>query len=109
MKMIPPDEFGNEVAQYDPITLIHMCANACRELDKAGQTLREGTLNGQNVIVTQHTFTELAMWSIRNHPSAGSKEPLPADVTRLANNVYSIQDPFLNTSAGGIMTLMRVA
>ena len=26
MKMIPPDEFGNEVAQYDSITLVHMCA-----------------------------------------------------------------------------------
>ena len=109
MKMIPPDEFGNEVAQYDPITVVHMCANACREMDKAHQTLREGTLNGQKVVVTQHTFAELVMWAIRNHPSAGSKTPSPADVTRLANNIYSIQDPFLNTKAGGIMTLMRVA
>ncbi len=109
MSMIPPDEFGREVAQYDPIALVQMCGNACRELDKAGQTRRQETLNGQNVIVTQHTFAELAMWAIRNHPEASDKKPLPADVTRLANNIYSIQDPFLGTEAGGIMTLIRLA
>jgi hypothetical protein len=109
MGMIPPDEFGREVAQYDPIALVLMCSNACRELDKAGQTLRQGTLNGQNVIVTQHTFAELAMWAIRNHNKASGEKPLPTDVTRLANNIYSIQDPFLGTEAGGIMTLVRIA
>ena len=109
MSMIPSDEFGTEVAQYDPTTLVLMCGNACRELDKSGQTLRQGTLNDQNVIVTQHAFAELAMWAIRNHPKAGGRKPLPTDVIRLANNMYSIQDPFLGTEAGGIMTLVRIA
>ncbi|MFC1990512.1 hypothetical protein ACFLVW_08230, partial [Chloroflexota bacterium] len=75
-----------EVAQYDPTTIVQMCGNACRELDKSGQTLRQGTINGQNVIVTQHTFAELAMWAIRNHPKASGRKPVPAGVTRLANN-----------------------
>jgi hypothetical protein len=109
MSMIPPDEFGMEVVQYDPTTLVQMCGNACRELDKSGQMMRQGTLNGQNAIVTQHTFAELAMWAIRNHPKAGGRKPSPADVIRLANNIYSIQDPFLGTKAGGIMTLVRIA
>jgi len=109
MSMIPPSEFAMEVAQYDPTTIVQMCGNACRELDKSGQMLRQGTLNGQNVIVTQHTFAELAMCAIRNHTKAGSRKPSPADVIRLANNVYSIQDPFLGTKAGGIMTLVRIA
>jgi len=109
MSMIPTDNFGREVAQYNPTTLVQMCANACRELDRSGQAIREGTLNGQNAIVTQHTFAELAMWAIRNHSKAGDRKPLPADVIRLANNIYSIQDPFLGTRAGGIMTLVRIA
>ena len=109
MSMIPPDEFGREVAQYNPTTLVQMCANACRELDRSGQAIRQGTLNGQMAIVTQHTFAELAMWAIRNHSKAGDRKPSPADVIRLANNIYSIQDPFLGTKAGGIMTLVRIA
>ena len=109
MSMIRPDEFGRKVAQYSPITLIQMCANACRELDRLGKTMQQGTVNGQNAIVTQHAFAELAMWAIRNHPKAGDRKPSHAAVIRLANNVYSIQDPFLGTKAGGIMTLVRIA
>ena len=68
MKMIPPDESGNEVAQFNLITLVHMCANAHRELDKASQTLRQGTQSGQNVKVTQHIFVDFAVWAIRMIP-----------------------------------------
>jgi len=109
MSMIPPDEFGKEVEQFDPTTLVQMCAAACRKLDEAHQAMRQVTLNGQNAIVTQHTFAELCMWAIRNHDSAGTRKPLPQDVVRMANNIYSIQDPFLGTNAGGIMTLVRTA
>ena len=105
--MIPPDEFRREVAQYDPTTLLQMCSHASRKLEQSGQIMRQGTLNGQNAIVTHHALAELAMWAIRNHPQAGGKQPSPRDVIRLANNIYSIQDPFLGTKAGGIMTLVR--
>ena len=107
MSMIPPDEFGRDVAQYCPTALVQMCGNACRELERSDQTGRQGTLNGRNLIVTQHAFAELAMWAMRNHPHAGGKQPSRGDVIRLANNVYSIQDPFLGTEAGGIMNLVR--
>lgn len=107
MSMIPLDEFGRDVAQYDPTILVQMCGNACRKLDWSSQTMRQGTLNGQNVIITQHALAELTMWAIRNHPQAGGKQPSPEDMIRLANNIYSIQDPFLGTKAGGIMNLIR--
>lgn len=107
MSMIPSDEFAREVAQYDPTTLVRMCAHASRKLEESGQIMQQGTLNGQNVIVTHHALAELTMWAIRNYPEAGDRQPSTDDIIRLANNIYSIQDPFLGTKAGGIMTLVR--
>ena len=109
MSMIPLDEFGREVAQYDPITLVQMCGHASGELEQSGQIMRQVTLNGQNVIVTHYAFAELAMWAIRNHLQAGHRQPSPDDVIRLANNIYSIQDPFLGTKGGIIRTLYAQA
>lgn len=105
--MIPPDEFGKEVAQYDPTTLVQRCGDASRNLEQSGQIMQQGTLNGQEVIVTYHALAELTMWAIRNHLESGDRQPSPDDIIRLANSIYSIQDPFLGTKAGGIMTLVR--
>jgi hypothetical protein len=107
MGMIPPDEFGREVGQYDPTTLVQMCGYASRKLEQSGQVMRQATLNGQNVIVTHHALAELAMWAIRRHSECGDRQPSPDDFVRLANKIYSIEDPFLGTRAGGIMTLVR--
>jgi hypothetical protein len=105
--MITPDEFRRQVAQYDPMTLLQMCAHGSKQLETSSQTIKQVRIYGQNVIVTHHGFATVAMWALRNYPEGGHQIPSFQDVICLANNVYSIRDPFLGTSAGGIMTLVR--
>ena len=107
--MISPDDYGREVAQYDPVTVVEMCADASRNLEKQGKTFVQGVVDGQHLNITQHGLSELAMWAIRNHHEAATRTPSIAEHAALAHNVYSIRDPFLGTPDGGLMGLFRTA
>lgn len=86
---------------------MELCASGSRELEKSNQTIYQNQVNGQNVIIAHHSFTILAMLAIRNYPQSKHKVPSLSDVILLANRVYSFEDPFLGTSASGIITLIR--
>jgi hypothetical protein len=107
MDMIPLSQFYQEVKEYDPAKLVELCAGGSRELEKSNQTIYQNQVDGQSAIITHHSFAAPAMLAIRNYPQSKHKVPSLSDVIPLANKVYSIENPFLGTSASGIVTSIR--
>lgn len=101
--MVTEGSFRNEVVQYDPEILLHMCNRTSVNLLKQGKTIVAGTwpsrkgafLMRQNIHITQHKLALLAMIALQNYPWSHSQQPQPKEFIRLVNNTSTIEDPFL--------------
>jgi len=59
-------------------------------------------------VVSHHALATVAMLALRNHPWSKGRQPMPQDIVRLANNVHSIEHPFVGDEHDALMLLVRI-